>query len=140
MSSGVPLHLQLTQEAYADLSRTIDFLDGMEQGLGEKFANVLRGEIKSLRTVLAGEIAESANGRTNRITDDEASAFYSRPIYRHPFTTSKPRRRSSSGRYYVYFALTGGLPSSKPDTLTVLRVLFAGSANAFVLDASDTNQ
>ncbi len=120
------------QDTYADLSERVEFLERMEEGSGEKFADVLREEIKELRIALATEIAASENGRIDRLRDSDASAYYSRPIYRHAFATSKPRRRSSSGRYYLYFALTGNT-DGKPDTLTVYCVRHAGASDAFAI-------
>lgn len=63
-----------------------------------------------------------------------------RPIYRHAFATSKPRRRSSSGRFYLYFSLTATNPGETQNTLTVVRVLPAGQANLLVFDSTDADE
>lgn len=69
--------------------------------------------------------------------DEEASITYSRPVYRHTFSTSQTRRRDSTGRYHVYFTFTGDR-GGKPDTLTVYRIRHAGSSSLGADDLTGT--
>ncbi len=124
------LDLQLLPESYNDIQKQVDYLEKLGDDLAERFTNRLRDEIKELRIRLADEMRTSENGRINWKPDGNASTRYARPIYRHAFSTSKIRRRNSTGRYYLFFTLIS-TDEDKPNVLVVVSVQHAAAISSF---------
>ena len=71
------------QDTYADLSERVEFLERMEEGLGAKFADLLREEIKGLRTLRADGRHRRQAGYANDLSRPARRQF------RH-FSTARP--------------------------------------------------
>lgn len=136
MSDNPPkvLGVQYMQPAFADIEKIIQWRMVISPEIAEHFNDRLREEIRAIRLRFASEIAESNNGRISLVPDHDASIQYSRPIYRHSFATSKTRRRDSTGRYNIYFTLSGNT-DGKPNTLRIYRIIHAGSIGNFATSA-----
>lgn len=133
--SAIPafLELQMMQPAYTDIEEIIRFRESISAEIAEHFSDRLRDTIRELRLRFGSEIATSANGRVSVSPDEDSSIHFSRPMYRFTFSTSKTRRRDSTGRYNIYFTFAGDV-DGKPDTLTIYRIRHAGAAPFTVSD------
>lgn len=106
-----PLFADMQDDCEAEFSAAMTYLSqtfGTEYA--ERFSEGVAQVLRERCETVAQDIAE--HGRTFDRTHDEASLRFSRPVYRANVLLSRRRaRRSSSGLWYVFYALKTGRAS-----------------------------
>ncbi|WP_395138414.1 hypothetical protein [Armatimonas sp.] len=118
--SARPLALDISPEVAREILKARDWLLTVSRSVAQRFAMVLDQELKALCKACA------VNPPTQ--PHEQATIYYSRPVFSHRFQTGKTKqKRSSSGVWYVIFDLQDTSSDTRPDLLRVITIFHAAS-------------
>ncbi len=131
-----PLFPHFTTPAQYDVARALIFLRRVAGDAGAyAFNDQLDATVAGLCERTSQEIA--SHGKPFDAPNEIASLRFARVVYRERLETNRKRRRgSSSGLWYVYYALHGQTATSGADSLEVLAVRHSAS-EPFKISQSD---
>ncbi len=116
-----PLSLSASPEAETQIRSIRAYLGAIDDEIKNRFTMRLEEEAIALCARVAQEIAES--GRPFDAPHEEASIYFSRMVYRLEVQTGKTRRRRSSvGRWHVFYVLQDNDSDGLADALYIVSV------------------
>jgi plasmid stabilization system protein ParE len=113
-----PLRLIFTATASASVREAADWLLSFSPQAAQRFATILPEELSQL--------CQRWGEGYRPLLDDEASLFFSRPVFQHRFRTSQTRR-TNTGVWRIFYDVSDTDQDGQPDTLRVLTVRHAAS-------------
>ncbi|MBB6052946.1 hypothetical protein [Armatimonas rosea] len=115
-----PLVLDFSPEGRAALRQAQTWLKGFSTEVLQRFTTTLSHELKALCKACA------VNPPTQ--PHEQATIYYSRPVFAHRFQTGKTKtKRSSSGVWFVIFDLQDTNGDARPDLLRIVTIFHAAS-------------
>lgn len=134
-----PLFLDFKPRGEAELDSAITYLSlSFGSDYAEKFTAEVGRVLKETCLRIAEEIAE--DGSPFDAPHDVASLRFAQPVYRLNVSLLKRRtRRSSTGLWYVFYALEDKAKIGRADTLAVVAVRHS-AARPFFIEEDDESE